>query len=143
VHNGGRYVALSAAIALAGAKPWSPIAPAGTPSPDGGDDSGGGGGNPGAYAGGAVAVDAALRVALQRLFTTPLAVGTGVPPQFLYINHLGWCRGCARRGAPGAGGATRPPHWGRGSSCGGAALPWPRPIRAAGPPLLWCPKHRC
>jgi hypothetical protein len=87
-------VALSASNACSEPKPWAPIAAAGDTPEEATGGAAAAAGSPGPYAGGAVAVDAALRIALQRLFTTPLSSGTGAPPQFLYINHLGWCRGC-------------------------------------------------
>jgi hypothetical protein len=35
---------------------------------------------------------AALRAALQRLFM-PVVPGSNRQPMWLYLNHLGWCRG--------------------------------------------------
>jgi hypothetical protein len=89
VHAGGRYVPLSAARAN-GQPEWAPVVPRsapGTPAraPAGSGDAGGPG---------AAAASAVLRVSLQRLFT-PGGPGAKRQPLWLYVNHLGWCRGCA------------------------------------------------
>lgn len=58
----------------------------GPASPTAADAAGGGG------AAAVAAADAVLRAALQRLFT-PTGPAAGRQPTWLYINHLGWCRG--------------------------------------------------
>jgi len=106
IHNGARYNPLSAANALAtGASPWEPVAPGG--ADDGASsaadrsslpgsssetegaqaaDTGGGGAGDGDS-------DAQLRAALHRLFAPDGEQEGAVAPMWLYINHLGWCRG--------------------------------------------------
>lgn len=103
VHAGGRYVPLSAARARA-APAWAPVVPPGTAADEealaaaaGRLAISGGGDGPGAPAGGGgggggAASNAALRVSLQRLFT-PAGPGGRRQPMWLYVNHLGWCRG--------------------------------------------------
>jgi len=111
VHAGGRYVPLSAARAK-GPPEWAPVVPLGIPGgapPGSAHDTlsasvatmalgGGGGGAAGAPGGpeagaGPTSNQAALRVSLQRLFT-PGGPGAKRQPMWLYVNHLGWCRGC-------------------------------------------------
>lgn len=59
-----------------------------------GEGAGAGAGAGGAAdaGGGQVAAGAALKMALQQLFL-PSGPGVGRQPSWMYINHLGWCRG--------------------------------------------------
>jgi hypothetical protein len=100
VHQDGRYVPLSAAR-VAQTPAWAPVVPRGAPAAGDGGAGGAAAAPPGlgasegaAAAGGAPAAPnaAALRVSLQRLFT-PSGPGAKRQPMWLYINHLGWCRG--------------------------------------------------
>jgi len=95
VHQGGRYVPLSDARAKATSPPWAPVVPRDAPE-DGlaaslasltvsESDNG-------ASSQAGPSSSTALRVSLQRLFT-PSGPGAKRQPMWLYINHLGWCRG--------------------------------------------------
>ena len=101
VHAGGRYVPLSAARAAAPTE-WAPVvarggAGAGACAGDvsggeGGASDNGGAADDAAGAGAGSGGSAALRAALQRLFT-PGWPAAKRQPMWLYVNHLGWCRG--------------------------------------------------
>lgn len=87
VHRGARYVPLAEHHA-ADLASWAPTAGPDPATVAAGAAAGRGAPPPGALP------HAALHAALQRLFTQPGGRGPGAGAvMFLYVNHIGWCRG--------------------------------------------------